>query len=58
MMDVSGIHAEKNWIAVNMHVFLPVDLWQYDKHQSQVCVCFGHRRMGDWKPAAVLDCVG
>ena len=57
-MDISGLYAEKNAIAVNMHVFLPVDLWQYDERQFQVCVCFGHRRMGDWDPAVFLDSVG
>lgn len=58
-IDTSGIFAPKHLgMEVTLHVFLPVDLWDYEKQKTEVRVCFGHPRMGDWQPVTVLKFAG
>ena len=57
--STSGFCAETHMgMTVTFHVLLPVNLWDYGKRKSQVCVCLGHERLGAWKKVYEMTCKG
>ena len=54
---MSGFCAETHLgMTVIFHVLLQVDLWDYEKRKSRVCICIGRERLGDWRKAYVMTC--
>ena len=55
--NTSGFCAETHLgMTVIFHVLLPVDLWDYAKRKSRVCICIGHERLGVWRKAYIMTC--
>ena len=42
-------------MTVHMNVLLPIDMWDFDQKKSEVFVCFGHKKLGQWDPVKKLD---
>ena len=56
--DTSGFIEKSNMgITVHMNVLLPIDMWDFDQKKSEVFVCFGHQKLGDWKPVKKLNII-
>lgn len=52
---MSGLFTRKDkGITVNLHLLLPVDLWEFGDEKREVCVCFQHPKMGNGQPVVSL----
>ena len=56
--DTSGfIEDPHKGLTLHMNVIVPVDLWNFNTEKSEVFLCFGHPKLGKWKPIKKLNSI-